>query len=149
MKAYTRFDILTWTPSEHFINERLDRYMGIIESKGFGSYFVVVLDRADGCYECLTNTGVLVVLTKDTYAGKRILVTAYCPKQDKVFAMFNSCGIERIPHWMTEKIADWEWLRQREARNQQLPERMSLKLIKEVIKGVDKQPLLCYNTDTK
>lgn len=123
MKAYTRFDILNWTPSEHFINERLDRYMGIIESKGFGSYFVVVLDRADGCYECLTNTGVLVVLSKEVYAGKRILVTAYCPKQDKVFAMFNSCGIERIPHWMTEKISDWEWLRQREARVQQISRR--------------------------
>lgn len=123
MKAYTHFDTLTWTPSEHFINERLDRYMDIVSSKGFGSYFVVVLDRVDGCYECLTNTGVLVVLSKEVYAGKRILVTAYCPKQDKVFAMFSASGAERIPHWMTEKVAEWEWIRQRDAKRQQMARR--------------------------
>ena len=31
------FDTLTWMPSEHFINERIDRYMDIVQSKGFGS----------------------------------------------------------------------------------------------------------------
>lgn len=124
MKAYTRFDILNWTPSEHFMNERMDRYLGIVEKGiGFGSYFVVVLDRDDGCYECLTNTGILVVLTKEVFNGKRTLVTAYPPRQDKVFAMFNSCGIDRVPHWMNEKVSGWEWLRQKEVKVQQLARR--------------------------
>ena len=65
MKAYTRFNTLTWVPTDHFMNERMERYLGIVEKGiGFGSYFVVVLDRDDGCYECLTNTGILVVLTQ-------------------------------------------------------------------------------------
>lgn len=128
MKAYTRFNTLTWVPTDHFMNERMERYLGIVEKGiGFGSYFVVVLDRDDGCYECLTNTGILVVLTKEVFNGKRTLITAYPPRQDKVFAMFSSCGIDRVPHWMNEKVSGWEWLRREEekreaekTRNQQL-----------------------------
>ena len=41
--------------------------------------------------------------------------------------MFSSCGIDRVPHWMNEKVSGWEWLRREEekreaekTRNQQL-----------------------------
>lgn len=123
LKMYSRIDLLTWIPSEHFMNDRMDRYMDIIQSKsGFGSFFAVVIDRGDS-YECITNTGVLVVLSKATYNGKRILITAYAPKVDKIYAMCSSVGMDRVPHWLTEKVAEWEWLRQRDAKRQELARR--------------------------
>ena len=118
------FDTLTWMPSEHFINERIDRYMDIVQSKGFGSYFTIMLDRGTS-YECITNTGVLVALSKELTNGKQLLITAYAPTHDKVFAMYAACGYERVPHWMMEKVSSWEWLRVKDAKRQKELERMT------------------------
>lgn len=117
------FDITNWMPSEHFMNERLDRYMDIVQSKGFGSYFTIMIDRGTS-YECITNTGILVALTKEYINGKQLLITAYAPTREKVYAMYASCGYERVPHWMMEKVSSWEWLRIRDAKRQVELERM-------------------------
>lgn len=116
------FDTLNWMPSEHFVNERLDRYLDIVQSKGFGSYFTIENDRGDS-YECITNTGVLVILSKPMPNGKQLLVTAYAPTHDKVFALYSACGYDRVPHWMMEKVTEWEWLRQKDAKRKKALER--------------------------
>lgn len=113
MATYIKFSVSSWKPSEHFINDRIDRYMDIIESKGFGSYFVASCPRNDGCCEYLTNTGILVVLTQKAYNGKQLLVTAYCPNRDKVYAMFQSMGESTVPHWVYERVGEWAWLRKK------------------------------------
>lgn len=117
------FDITNWMPSEHFMNERIDRYLDIIQSKGFGSYFTIMIDRGTS-YECITNTGILVALTKEYINGKQLLITAYAPTREKVYAMYASCGHERVPHWIMEKVSSWEWLRVRDAKRQAELERM-------------------------
>lgn len=115
MKAYTPIDTLTWTPTDHFMKDRIDRYADIMTSEGFGRYFVLVNDRGDS-YECITETGLLVALSKRIENGKQILITSYAPSHDKVYAMFCASGQSGVPHWVAEKIRSWEWLREKDVK---------------------------------
>lgn len=114
MKNYIRFDIYsTWTISKHYMEDRQDRHCDIIfdtNGLGYGNYIVLAVERNDGKVEYLTNTGILLVVDLSSNEMK----TAYPPRMDKVFAMYNNCGIEKVPHWMTEKVAMWEGVRKRE-----------------------------------
>ena len=126
MKAYTRFDIYsTWKISNHYLTERGNRHVDIImdsNNLGYGSYIVLEVPRNDGRVEYLTNTGILLVVE----IAKNELTTAYAPHMDKVFAMYNSNGIAKVPHWMVEKVAMWESARKKEAdRIKQMEQNMA------------------------
>lgn len=90
-------------PSEHLIEHRMDRYMEIQMKIGFGNKFVVVVEM-DTKYECLTDTGVVMVISKDTYDGKRLLITTYVGTIDKASAMFKSTGYSRLPSFVSTAI---------------------------------------------
>ena len=79
-------DLRNLVPSEHLIEHRMDRYMEIQMKIGFGSKYVVAVEM-ENKYECLTDTGVVMVISKDTYNGKRLLITTYVGTIDKANAM--------------------------------------------------------------
>lgn len=90
-------------PSEHLIEHRMDRYMEIQMKIGFGSKYVAVVEM-ENKYECLTDTGVVMVISKDTYKGKRLLITTYVGTIDKASAMFKSTGSTRLPSFVSAAI---------------------------------------------
>lgn len=90
-------------PSEHLIEHRMDRYMEIQMKIGFGSKYVAVVEM-ENKYECLTDTGVVMVISKDTYKGKRLLITTYVGTIDKANAMFRSSGYAKLPSFVSLAI---------------------------------------------
>lgn len=96
-------DLRNLIPSEHLIEHRMDRYMEIQMKIGFGSKYVVVVEM-ENKYECLTDTGVVMVISKDTYNGKRLLITTYVGTIDKANAMFRSTGHSRLPSFVSTAI---------------------------------------------
>ena len=78
--------------SRHLIEDHPDRYMEIQLGCGFGDHFVSVVEM-ETKYECLTNTGVVMVIAKKVESnGKRKLITTYIGTVDKGSAMFHSSG---------------------------------------------------------
>ena len=96
-------DLRNLVPSEHLIEHRMDRYMEIQMKIGFGSKYVVSVEM-ENKYECLTDTGVVMVISKDTYNGKRLLITTYVGTIDKANAMFRSTGHSRLPSFVSTAI---------------------------------------------
>ena len=96
-------DLRNLIPSEHLIEHRMDRYMEIQMKIGFGSKYVVAVEM-ENKYECLTDTGVVMVISKDTYNGKRLLITTYVGTIDKANAMFRSTGHSRLPSFVSTAI---------------------------------------------
>ena len=96
-------DLRNLVPSDHLINHRMDRYMEIQMKIGFGSKYVVAVEM-ENKYECLTDTGVVMVISKDTYNGKRLLITTYVGTIDKANAMFRSTGHSRLPSVVSTAI---------------------------------------------
>lgn len=96
-------DLRNLVPSEHLIEHRMDRYMEIQMKIGFGSKYVVAVEM-ENKYECLTDTGVIMVISKDTYNGKRLLITTYVGTIDKANAMFRSTGHSRLPSFVSTAI---------------------------------------------
>lgn len=96
-------DLRNLVPSEHLIEHRMDRYMEIQMKIGFGSKYVVAVEM-ENKYECLTDTGVVMVISKDTYNGKRLLITTYVGTIDKANAMFRSTGHSRLPSFVSTAI---------------------------------------------
>lgn len=96
-------DLRNLVPSEHLIEHRMDRYMEIQMKIGFGSKYVVAVEM-ENKYECLTDTGVVMVISKDTYNGKRLLITTYVGTIDKANAMFRSTEHSRLPSFVSTAI---------------------------------------------
>lgn len=96
-------NLRNFVPSDHLINHRMDRYMEIQLKIGFGSKFVAIVEM-ENKYECLTDSGVVMVVSKDTYNGKRLLITTYVGTIDKASAMFKSSGYPRIPSFVSAAI---------------------------------------------
>lgn len=96
-------NLRNFVPSDHLINHRMDRYMEIQLKIGFGSKFVAIVEM-ENKYECLTDTGVVMVVSKDTYNGKRLLITTYVGTIDKANAMFRSTGHSRLPSFVSTAI---------------------------------------------
>ena len=102
MKVNEPVNLLNLIPSEHLINHRMERYMTIQMEVGFGNKFVLVADR-ETKYECITDTGVIMVISKDTYKGKRLLITTYVSTIDKANALFHSTGCT-LPSFVASAI---------------------------------------------
>lgn len=103
MRTNEPINLRNLIPSEHLIEHRMDRYMEIQMKIGFGNKFVVVVEM-DTKYECLTDTGVVMVISKDTYDGKRLLITTYVGTIDKANAMFRSSGYPKLPSFVSTAI---------------------------------------------
>ena len=89
--------------SKHMSRERVERYMEIQMEIGFGDRFVAIVEM-ENKYECLTNTGVVMVISKDTYNGKWLVITTYVGTIDKASAMFKSTGSTRLPSFISTAI---------------------------------------------
>ena len=93
--------------SYHISEDRLDRACYIMETVGLGEIIKEVRDTdAHGrvSWQCLTDTGVVMVISKDTYKGKRLLITTYVGTIDKASAMFKSTGHSRLPSFVSTAI---------------------------------------------
>lgn len=85
-------DFSSFYLSRHLIEDHPERYMEIQLGCGFGDHFVSVVEM-ETKYECLTNTGVVMIVAKEVESnGKRKLITTYIGTVDKGSAMFRTGG---------------------------------------------------------
>lgn len=84
----------------HVSKDRIPRSMLIMETIGTGTRFIKECRQVgdDGLvsWQCLTDTGVLMVLSED----KKVCVTFYIASQPKVSAMYNG----NTPSWVFNLI---------------------------------------------
>lgn len=79
--------------------ERADRLTYIAMNVGFGE---VILETPHPKYadriQCLTNTGVFIVKTK-----QGDVITAFIPTVERVSAMYRAMGYNRVPTYVMNK----------------------------------------------
>lgn len=83
----------------HISEERIDRAVFIMQTVGIGKVIKEVHqvdEKGRVGWQCLTDTGVLLVLSED----KKICVTLYIATQPKVSAMYNG----KTPSWVLAKV---------------------------------------------
>lgn len=83
----------------HISEERVDRACYIMQTIGIGEVIKEVrCVQEDGrvSWQCLTNTGVILVLSED----KKICITLYIASQPKVSAMYQG----KTPSWVINKV---------------------------------------------
>jgi hypothetical protein len=81
--------------SYHISEERLDRACFIMQTVGIGEVIKEIrCVQKDGriSWQCLTNTGVILVLSED----KKLCITLYIATQPKVSAMYQG----KTPSWV-------------------------------------------------
>ena len=84
----------------HISEERVDRACYIMQTIGIGEVIKEVrCVQEDGrvSWQCLTNTGVILVLSED----KKICITLYIASQPKVSAMYQG----KTPSWVMNDVA--------------------------------------------
>ena len=85
--------------SYHISEDRIDRAMYIMETVGIGEIIKEVRqvdEKGRVSWQCLTNTGVILVLSED----KKICITLYIASQPKVSAMYQG----KTPSWVFNKV---------------------------------------------
>ena len=83
----------------HISEERVDRACYIMQTIGIGEVIKeqrCVDDKGRTSWQCLTNTGVILVLSED----KKICITLYIASQPKVSAMYQG----KTPSWVINMI---------------------------------------------
>jgi hypothetical protein len=83
----------------HISEERVDRACYIMQTIGIGEVIKEVrCVQEDGrvSWQCLTNTGVILVLSED----KKICITLYIASQPKVSAMYQG----KTPSWVINMV---------------------------------------------
>lgn len=83
----------------HISADRLDRATYIMTTIGIGNIVKEVRqvdEKGRVSWQCLTDTGVLLVLSED----KKICITLYIASQPKVSAMYQG----KTPSWMLAKV---------------------------------------------
>ena len=80
----------------HVRIERRDRVQNIINQIGIGQ--VVKEKYVNGCYTCITDTGVTLIKSAD----KLKLVTMYVTTYKELVAVYN--GPKKIPHYLRKKV---------------------------------------------
>jgi hypothetical protein len=83
----------------HISADRLDRATYIMTTIGIGNIVKEVRqvdEKGRVSWQCLTDTGVLLVLSED----KKICITLYIASQPKVSAMYGG----KTPSWMIAKV---------------------------------------------
>ena len=84
--------------SYHISEERLDRALYIMQTIGIGEIIKEqpVPNDKGMTWQCLTNTGVILVLSED----KKICITLYIASQPKVSAMYQG----KTPSWVINMV---------------------------------------------
>ena len=83
----------------HISEERIDRAVFIMQTIGIGNIIKEVRqvdEKGRVGWQCLTDTGVLLVLSED----KKICVTLYIASQPKVSAMYQG----KTPSWVINMV---------------------------------------------
>lgn len=83
----------------HISEDRIDRACYIMQTIGIGEVIKEVrCVQPDGriSWQCLTNTGVILVLSED----KKICITLYIAQQPKVSAMYEG----KTPSWVINMV---------------------------------------------
>lgn len=83
----------------HISEDRLDRACYIMQTVGIGEIIKeqkCIDDKGRASWQCLTNTGVLLVL--DEY--KKMVITLYIASQPKVSAMYEG----KTPSWVINMV---------------------------------------------
>ena len=83
----------------HISEDRIDRAVFIMETVGLGNIIKEcrqVDEKGRVSWQCLTDTGVLLVLSED----KKICVTLYIATLPKVSAMYKG----KTPSWVIAKV---------------------------------------------
>jgi hypothetical protein len=80
----------------HVAVERANRVQNIIDQIGIGQ--VVKEKFANGCYTCITDTGVTLIKSAD----KLKLVTMYVTTYKELVAVYN--GPKKIPPYLRKKV---------------------------------------------
>ena len=83
----------------HISEERVDRACYIMQTIGIGEVIKEVRcvdDKGRTSWQCLTNTGVILVLSED----KKMCITLYIATQPKVSAMYKG----KTPSWIINMI---------------------------------------------
>jgi hypothetical protein len=89
------------TFSYHFQKERADRIDYINNTVGFGEEIVVEVNY-ENKRECVTNTGVLLVMAKE----RDFVITAYIANFSKVWSMCKINELERVPQELYKVVKD-------------------------------------------
>ena len=85
--------------SYHISEERVDRACYIMQTIGIGEVIKeerCVDEKGRISWQCLTNTGVILVLSED----KKIAITLYIATQPKVSAMYQG----KTPSWVINMV---------------------------------------------
>ena len=85
--------------SYHTINERIDRLNFIVDTVGFGEERARFMDKSDKCYQILTTTGVVLVVSLD----EQTLITAFIAHENRIYSLYKNCHLT-VPNDM-KKIA--------------------------------------------
>ena len=83
----------------HISEERIDRAMYIMQTIGIGDPIKeehCVDERGRTSWQCLTNTGVILVLNEE----KTVVITLYIATQPKVSAMYKG----NTPSWVLKMV---------------------------------------------
>ena len=83
----------------HISEERIDRACYIMQTIGIGEVIKeekCVDEQGRISWQCLTNTGVILVLSED----KKIAITLYIASQPKVSAMYQG----KTPSWVINMV---------------------------------------------
>jgi hypothetical protein len=83
----------------HISADRIDRATYIMTTIGIGEIIKEVRctdDKGRMSWQCLTNTGVILVLSED----KKICITLYIASQPKVSAMYQG----KTPSWIINMV---------------------------------------------
>lgn len=83
----------------HISEERVDRACYIMQTIGIGEVIKeekCVDEQGRISWQCLTNTGVILVLSED----KKIAITLYIASQPKVSAMYQG----KTPSWVINMV---------------------------------------------
>ena len=83
----------------HISEERVDRACYIMQTIGIGEIIKEVRcsdDKGRVSWQCLTNTGVILVLNED----KTMCITLYIAQQAKVSAMYQG----KTPSWIINMV---------------------------------------------
>ena len=83
----------------HISEDRIDRAVFIMQTIGIGKIIKEVRqvdEKGRVGWQCLTDTGVLMVLSED----KKKVITVYIASQPKVSAMYQG----KTPSWLIAKV---------------------------------------------
>jgi hypothetical protein len=85
--------------TKHATQERMDRLVKIALTLGWGEILLKSPKENGTKMECITSTGVLMIMNKDCDT----LITAFVPSIDKVTAVYKNCG-QTVPKTLKQVV---------------------------------------------